>query len=614
MVEPSIYVALLIALGAAAQWLAWRVNLPAILPLLIIGFIVGPLTGLVKPLEFVSEDLLFPSVGLAVGLILFEGGLTLRLPEVKEVRRVVLNLISIGALLTWLLVTLASYLLIGLALPIALLFGALVIVTGPTVIGPLMRSVRAAPRVANILKWEGILIDPIGALVAVLVFEFLLLGSSGSALGHTLLSLVLFVIAGTLVGGVGGLAFTLLLRRRFVPDYLVNLVALALVFSVYAGSNALASESGLLATTVMGMLMANLRAPNIDEILTFKEDLSLLFISLLFIVLAANIELAAFVTALSWQSLALVAVIMFVVRPINIFVSTAGSPLSWREKLFLSWIAPRGIVAASVTSLFASQLTRAEVGGAEVLVPLVFIIIVGSVTLNSLTAKPVAQLLGVAEPEPQGVLLLGAHNVSRRLAAFLQTEGFNTLLADTNYANIAAARLDGLNAYYGSPLSGRADEEMRLSGIGNLLALTSNDEANALAAIKFARSFDSTNVFQLKPGESDRDTLDEKRRGRLVFGSGTTFEELEACFRAGELKKTTLTASFTRKDFEKRNEGYMPLFIIRTGVRGKTLVVVSGASLDLSAGDTLVSLVPDEVAAAKTKIAEIESEREVLEV
>ena len=606
MVEPSFYVALLIALGAAAQWLAWRVNLPAILPLLLIGFVVGPLTGLVHPLEFISEELLFPAVGLAVGLILFEGGLTLRFPEVREVRRVVLNLISVGALLTWLLVTLASYLLIGLTLPLALLFGALVIVTGPTVIGPLMRSVRAAPRVANILKWEGILIDPIGALVAVLVFEFLLLGNSGSAVGHTLLSLVLFLVVGVVVGGVGGLTFTFLLRRRFIPDYLVNLVALALVFSIYAGANLLAPESGLLATTVMGMVMANLRAPNIGEILTFKEDLSLLFISLLFIVLAANLELGAFVAALSWQSLALVAVIMFMIRPINIFVSTIGSPLSWREKLFLSWIAPRGIVAASVTSLFASRLTRAEVSGAEVLVPLVFIIIVGSVALNSLTAKPVARLLGVAEPEPQGVLLLGAHAVARRLADFLQTEGFTTMLADTNYANIAAARLAGLNAYYGSPLSERADEELRLSGIGTLLALTSNDEANALAAIKFTRTFGGAHVFQLKPGESERDTLDEERRGRLLFGRGTTFAELEARFQTGELKKTPLTEAFTHKDFEANNEEYTLLFIIR----GKTLVVVSGVTLDLAAGDTLVSLVPNEVEAVKTRSADLNAELE----
>ena len=590
MLEPGLYIALVIGLGATAQWLAWRVNLPAILPLLLIGFTVGPLLGLVRPLELVSEELLFPSVGLAVGLILFEGGLTLRLPEVKEVRQVVVNLISVGALLTWLLSASAGWLIGGLEPPVALLFGALIIVTGPTVIGPLMRSVRPIPRLANILKWEGILIDPVGALVAVLVFEFLLLGS-GEALGHTLLSLVRFVGVGAVAGVVGGVMFTFLLRRRLIPDYLINLVALALVFVVYAGSNAVAAESGLLATTAMGFVMANLSAPNIGNILTFKEDLSLLFISLLFIVLAANIELASFVAALSWQSLLLVAVVMFVIRPLNIFVSTLNSPLSWREKLFLSWIAPRGIVAASVTSLFASSLTRADVAGAELLVPFVFIIIVGTVTLNSLTAKPVARLLGVAEPEPQGVFILGAHNTARQIAAFLHGEGFEVQVADTNFANVSAARLAGLNTYYGTPLSERSDEDLRLSGIGKLLALTPNDEANALAAIKFTRQFGSTHVYQLKPDRDERDSLNEERRGRLAFAQGTTFRELEQRLATDDLKKTSITEAFSLKDFEALNAGYLPMFIIR----GKTVEIVSGKLSTLEPGDALVSLVPAEV-------------------
>ncbi len=585
MSEPGLYIALLIGLGATAQWLAWRVNLPAILPLLLIGFAVGPLLGLVNPLEFVGEDLLFPSIGLAVGLILFEGGLTLRLPEVREVRLVVINLISVGALLTWLLAALAGWLLVGLEPPVALLFGALIIVTGPTVIGPLMRSVRPTPRLANILKWEGILIDPVGALVAVLVLEVLL--GSGEALGHTLLSLVRFVGVGAVVGVLGGVLFTFLLRRRVIPDYLINLVALALVFVVYAGSNAVAHESGLLATTAMGFVMANLRAPNIGEVLAFKEDLTLLFISLLFIVLAANIELASFVAALSWQSLLLVAVVMFVIRPINVFVSTLNSPLSWREKLFLSWVAPRGIVAASVTSLFATRLTNAGVAGAELLVPFVFIIIVGTVTLNSLTAKPVARLLGVAEPEPQGVFILGAHPAARQIGTFLQTEGFDVQVADTNFDNVAAARLGGLSAYYGTPLSERSDEELRLSGIGKLLALTPNDEANALAAIKFTRQFGSTHVYQLKPGRHERDTLDEERRGRLVFGPGTTFGELEQLAANGKLRKTPITETFTKEKFEALNGDYLPMFVIR----GKTVEIVSG-TLTLEPGDALVSLVP----------------------
>jgi len=589
---PGFYIALLLALGAAAQWLAWRVNLPAILPLLLIGFAVGPVFGLVDPAELIGEELLFPAVGLAVGLILFEGGLTLRLPEVKEIRRVVLSLTTVGAVTTWLLAALAGHLIINLSLPLAFLFGALVIVTGPTVIGPLIRSVRPIPRVANILKWEGILIDPLGALVAVLVFEFLLIGNRGEALSATLPLFLRFIATGALVGCLGGFVFTFFLRRRLVPDYLLNVTALALVFSVFASANLFAPESGLLATTVMGILMANLRAPNVEEILSFKEDLSILFISLLFIVLAANIELDAFLTALSWQSLALVAVVMLVIRPLNVFVSTYASPLSLREKLFLSWIAPRGIVAAAVTSLFAERLGAAGFEGADVLASFVFIVIIGTVTLNSLTAKPLARLLGVAEPDPQGFLILGAHGAARRIAAFLQQEGFHVVVSDTNFVNVAAARREGLNAYHGSPLSERSDDELRLSGIGKLLALTPNDEANALTALKFTREFGSSNVYQLKPSRSpfERDNLSEERRGRLIFHGGTTYRELNARFEGGEIKKILITDTFRREDLEARcGRDYLPMFLIRD----KTAQVVTDELSELEPSTSLVALVPE---------------------
>ena len=589
--NPGFFIALTVALGAVAQWVAWRVNLPAILPLLIIGFLIGPVFGVVAPSEFIGEELLFPAIGLAVGLILFEGGLTLRLPEVREVRRVVLNLVIIGALITWLGATAAAYYIVGLNLSLASLFGALVIVTGPTVIGPLIRNVRPTSRIANVLKWEGILIDPVGALVAVLVFEYILLGNRSEALGQTILLFLRFLTVGTIVGVIGGLFLAFLLRRRFIPDYLINFVSLALVFTVFAISNGFAEESGLLATTVMGIIMANRHVPNIEGILSFKEDLTILFISLLFLILAANIELTSFMEALSWQSLLLVAVIMLVIRPLNVFASTMRSPLSLREKLFLSWIAPRGIVAAAVTSLFTARLVAAGFEGAGVLTSLVFIVIVGTVALNSLTAKPIAQFLGVAEPDPQGLLIMGAHSVARRIAAFLKGEGFSVVVSDTNWSNVATARIEGLEAYYGSPLSERSDDDLRLSGIGNLLALTSNDEANALAALKFAREFGSGHVFQLEPGRSSRarENLSQEQRGRLIFHGGTTYAQLNNLFnRGGELKKTPITAEFSLEDFEAvHGTDYLPMFVIR----GKRITMVTDESLELEPGAVLVSLV-----------------------
>lgn len=593
--QPALAIAAIVTLGAGAQWFAWRVGLPAILPLLVVGFVAGPLLGWLDPGGLVGNDLLFPAVSLAVGLILFEGGLTLSLPEVRETRGVVIRLVTVGALVTWLGATLAAWSLVGLSAPIAFLFGALVIVTGPTVIGPLLRIVRPSARIGNVLKWEGILVDAIGAMVAVLVFEFLLIENREMALGQTVLLFVRFILTGTVVGAVAGFALAFLLRRRMVPDYLVNLVALAFVFAAFAGAGALAPEAGLLATVLMGMVISNLKVPNITDLLSFKEDLTVLFISLLFIVLAANVNLEAFMSALSLPSLALLAVIIVVIRPLAVFASTLGSTLSWREKLFLGWIAPRGIVAAAVSSLFASKLIAAGFEGAESLVPLVFLVIVGTVLLGSLTAKPVAEALRVAEPDPQGFLILGAHPIARRIAAFLKEQGLGVMLADTNWSNVAAARLEGLPAYYGSLLSDRSDDEIRLSGLGRLLALTSNDEANALSALKYARSFGSQNVYQLAPGRAgtERDGLSTDQRGRVAFGRDVDYDRLERLFdRGAVLSRTELSERVGAEDARRRSDAsQVPLFLLQNG----SVKVLTEDGPTPEAGGTLVSLVaPDE--------------------
>jgi NhaP-type Na+/H+ or K+/H+ antiporter len=589
---PALAIAGIVALGAAAQWLAWRIGLPAILPLLLVGFLVGPLLGWVDPTLIVGETLLFPAISLAVGLILFEGGLTLSLPEVRETRGVVIRLVTVGAVVTWLSGTLAAWWLVDLPLPLAFLFGALIIVTGPTVIGPLLRIVRPSAKVGNVLKWEGILIDAIGAMVAVLVFEFLLIENREQALGSTVLLFLRFILTGGVVGAVAGYLLAWLLRRRLIPDYLINVVALATVFAAFAGASALAPEAGLLATVLMGMVIANRGVPNITDLLSFKEDLTVLSISLLFIVLAANIELASFVAVLNLGSLALLGAVILVIRPAAVFLSTLGSSLDLREKAFLGWIAPRGIVAAAVSSLFASKLVAAGFEGAESLVPLVFLVIASTVLLGSLSAKPVAQALGVAEPDPQGFLILGAHGMARRIAKFLKGEGLPVLLADTNWSNVAAARLEGLPAYYGSVLSDRSDDEVRLSGIGRLLALTSNDEANALAALKYARAFGSQNVFQLAPGRSrpSREGLSIEQRGRLAFGPEVDYARLEELFdRGAVLSRSEIDGRGAATEANERDDANaVPLFLI-SGGRVRCLARDDGVAGD--AAGTLVSLV-----------------------
>jgi len=589
--HPALAIAAVIALGAGAQWLAWRLHLPAILPLLSIGFVVGPVLGWLRPSEVFGDGLLYPAVSLAVGLVLFEGGLTLRLSELHETRRVIFYLVTVGALVTWLGSAAAAYWLGALPGSLALLFGALVIVTGPTVIGPLLRIVRPTARVANVLKWEGIIIDVVGAMVAVLVSEALLLGTAQPAPAHTVLLLGRFLLVGAAAGALAGYALAWLLKTRAMPDYLINVVSLATLFAAFTLSNAVTDESGLLAAVVMGVVLANLRVPNIGALLSFKEDLSVLFVSMLFVVLAANLQLASFAAELTWRGLALLLVLVLVTRPAGVLLSSLRSPLSWREKLFLSGIAPRGIVAAAVSSLFASKLTAAGFEQARSLPPLVFLMIVGTVLLASLSARPLGVRLGVADPDPQGFLILGADPVARTVARALHSQRVEVLLADTNFSHVAAARVEGLQAYYGSLLSDRSDDELRLSGIGRLLALTSNDEANALTALKYAREFGSANVFQLAPGRSgdDRGRLGGERRGRSLFGDDVTYPRVQTLVRAGAtVKRTELTERFGLEAYlERYGSACVPLFV----QEGKRIDVVAAGDPPPEAGSALFALV-----------------------
>jgi len=573
--HPDLAIAAIIGLGIGAQWLAWRARVPAILPLLVIGFLVGPLLGWLRPWEIFPAELFFPLVSMAVGLILFEGGLTLRFAELRTTRRVVVNLVTWGALVTWLAGAAAAYFVAGLNIQLSLLFGSLVMVTGPTVIAPLLRIVRPNANVASVLKWESIIIDAVGALVAVLVLEAVVLHSRAEPIASIALLLGRFIIVGTATGAVGGLLLSWLLRKRAVPDYLVNVTALAFLFVTFSVANVFSSEAGLLAAVVMGILVANTGVPNLDALLSFKEDLTVLLVSMLFVALAANIELSSFLAVMTWPPLLLVALVVLVIRPLNVLLSSIGSRLSTNERLFIAWIGPRGIVAAAVTSLFAVRLQDIGLEGADDLVPLVFMVIVVTVLLASLTAKPLGLRLGVADPEPQGVLLLGAHPVARLIGRALSELGVNVLLADTNWNNVAQAREEELQTYFGSLLSDRSEDRLRLAGIGKLVALTSNDEANALTALKYAREFGKSNLFQVAPRAHDDlgKRLGGEHRGRWLSTDELSFEDLEDLHRAGATIDTVeLTDQYSLADYQSEHgEKAVPLFI----VNGKMVKVVS---------------------------------------
>ncbi len=582
----------MIILGIGAQWLAWRLRLPAILLLLLVGVLVGPITHFLAP-EALLGPLLLPWVSLSVAVILFEGGLSLRLTDLSQIGSVVRNLLTLGLGITWLVSACAAYFLLGFDLPLALLLGAILVVTGPTVIGPLLRDVQPTARLGSILRWEGILNDPLGAMLAVLVFEAIFAGVPHGAATLVLLGVLKTLAIGGVAGFLGARLVVLLLKHYWVPDFLQNAVSLTIVVAAFWLSNLLQAEAGLLAVTLMGVLLANQRDVSIRHIVEFKENLRVLLISSLFIVLAARMR-AENLAYIGGSSLVFLAVLILVARPTAVFLSTWGSELSLRERLFLAWMAPRGIVAAAVSSVFALRLAEAGHPQALLLVPVTFLVIMGTVALYGLTASRVARWLGVAWPNPQGVLMVGAHSWARTLAGALQEKGFPVALVDTNWTHVAAARMMGLRASYANVLSERIVDELDLQGIGRLLALTPNDEVNSLAALHFAEVFGRAEVYQLplhQEESSPKGEVPQHLHGRFLFGRGMTYEVLAERFAAGAVVKAPrLTKEFDYEAFCRLyGEGALPLFLISD--TGKLIIATEDEPLSPRPGHILISLV-----------------------
>ena len=595
-IEPGLVLTGMLVIGFLCQWLAWRAKLPAIVFLLLAGLLLGPLSGLLRP-DALLGDLLFPVVSLAVAVILFEGSLSLRFHELPGIGGVVRGLVSYGALMALLLLAAAGHLVAGLAWPLALLFGALTCVTGPTVITPMLRTLRPNARIANTLRWEGIVIDPLGALFAVLTYEVVVSREEGHALGVFLGT----VFCGVVLGVVAAWLLGLLLRRQLIPEYLQNFGVLAAVLLAFTVSNGLAHDAGLLTVTIMGIALGNMRNVHVDDILDFKEHLTTLLVSLLFILLAARLPWPL-PGHLLWEGAVIFLLAQFVIRPLSVLVASLGGGLSWRERALLGWVAPRGIVAASVSALFALRLHALGVAGAEALVPLVFILIVGTVVLQSATARPLARWLKVAEPEPRGVLIFGADAVARGVGRALHEAGFRVVLADDDHDGIRRARMEGLHTFFGNPASPHAERNLDLVGIGRLLAMSVHRERNTLACLHYRQEFGRHKVYRLRvlaPEEStDRTALADTLLAPPLFDETMTharFAELLA--RGWRIKTTRLSATF---DWPHFIEEYGPDGVLLFGVEEKGALRVASTKRELEPkpGWTVIALVPPATEAA----------------
>ncbi|UOB19386.1 cation:proton antiporter [Abyssalbus ytuae] len=502
----------IVILGILAQWVAWRFKIPAILPLILIGLAVGPLFTLIsengeKLIEPVwSEEkgyglfpgeMLFNFVSLAISVILFEGSLTLKRNEVLNVGPVIIKLITAGTIITFICAGIASHFLFNLTWSISFLFAALIIVTGPTVIAPILRNIPLKKDVSAVLKWEGILIDPIGAVAAVLMFEFISIGQGQEYTQQALIEFGKTVIIGFSIGFSAAYALYFAIKRNTVPHYLLNVIALSSVLGVFILSEQFAHESGLLSVVVMGMVLGNIDLPNIKELLYFKESLSVLLISILFILLAANIDMEDLQLIYNWNTLILFGIVVFIIRPFGVLVSTQGSGLKLNEKLFISWVGPRGIVAAGIASLFGTRLALEGEPGAEYITPLVFVIVLGTVLLNATTARLFAKISGVFLNESNGILIVGASNMARLVAKYLQKNERHVVLIDSNKENIEKAKAMDLDALEANIFSEDLSDNPELSDIGYLLALTGSVEVNKHAISRFKNQLGENGTFRL---------------------------------------------------------------------------------------------------------------------
>jgi len=594
----------IIILGILAQWSAWKLKIPAILPLILIGLAVGPIATLftadgAKLIEPIwnGESGLFPGeslfyfVSLAISIILFEGGLTLRKGEVLNVGPVIVKLITVAVMVTFIGAAIAAYFLFDLSWQISFLFAALIIVTGPTVITPILRNIPLKKDVSAILKWEGILIDPIGALFAVLVFEFISAGEGREFTQTALIEFGKIVLFGFTFGFTFAHALAFGIKKNVIPHYLLNVFTLATVLGVFVLADLFAHESGLLAVVIMGMVLGNINLPNIKELLYFKESLSVLLISILFILLAANMEIEELLLVYNWNALILFAVVVFLIRPLGVFLSSINSSLKLNEKIFISWVGPRGIVAAGIASLFGLKLASQGVEGAEYITPLVFMIVLGTVLLNATTARLFAQLVGVFLKNSEGILIIGASSISRLIGAYLKKNNRHVVLVDNNRINVQKAKDLGIEAIEGSVYSDDLGNNIELNDVGYLMAMTGNTEINKTAIKRFQKHFGENGSFRVVSADEMSDPESNPNEG--LFSHTDDYIRLsDVARRFPEIKEIELNSKEHYEgliEISKTDHELIPLFV-KNKEGDLNIISTSNEEIEIEEGFLLVYL------------------------
>ena len=609
--------ALVLALAVGAQWLGWRLRLPALLFLLVIGFALGQW---VTPDEIIGRQLLFDGVNLSVAIILFEGSLGLKLREVRDLGRPILRLCTVTAGIAWVLITLAAMAL-GFDGRVSLLLGAILIVTGPTVINPILRQLRPTRRVSALLRWEGIVVDPLGAILALLVYQAIS-SIGGSSIGQGVLDLALTLLVGLLFAAPIGWVVTAMMRRHLIPDFLQGVIFVGVAVGTCVGANFLREESGLVAVTMLGIYLANQRNLELEPVIEFKEHLQVLLVGVLFIMLAGRVTPSQIGDILP-TGLIFVALLVLVIRPVSVMLGLTRTETTRQERILMAFMAPRGIVAASVASIFAMEFSESashvreqakeiaesdperakqlvsfadQIAGmasqVDRLVPLVFLVIVCTVAIYGLGIGRLAGKLGLASASPRGVMFAGSPAWSIDTAKTLRDLDVPTLIVTRRAYDLYAARKAGLRCEAADFLSEYATEDMDLAGIASMVACTPDDDTNSIASVHYRRALGRANVFQLErldEGDAEDATTGTAQilKARTAFDPPTTHSAMDKMWRSGKrVRRVELDENRTWEQFRQAMPEAVVMFVVKPSS-------VNVANVDMNGpkdGDTIIYL------------------------
>ncbi|MAS87273.1 MAG: hypothetical protein CMH30_04765 [Micavibrio sp.] len=545
----SIQIMIIAIASIVAQWSAWKLHIPSIIFLLGVGFLLGPVTGIVQP-DILMGDLLKPAIAAAVAIILFEGSLQLHFKDLRETSNAVRHVTVFGAPIGWFLISCAAHYVAGLEWAVAVTIGGILVVTGPTVIMPMLRQARLNSRVGSILKWEGIVNDPLGVIFAILAYEFFVAGDHGHSITNFFwqngLTLGIIVVASFLLAHLIKRIFD----RGYMPEYLKTPFLFSTVLTVFFSCNQFLHESGLIAVTILGVTLTNIHTASLEDIKRFKENITILLVSGVFILLTADLDVSVLLQ-LDWRSILFIVMLLFIIRPITILICSIGTQMTRNEIVLTGLIAPRGVVCAAMAGVVGPLLSDAGfIDGAKIL-PIAFAVVVISVVLHSLMIKPLAKNLQLTTSETNGVIIAGAYPWSIQLAEILKSRNVPVMLVDNNWTALGKARLADIPVFYGELLSEETELTLEFNKYNIVLAFTPNPAYNALVCEKFGYEFGMERVFRISPDDSDmpeRRKISHTVQGLPFLTNKTTLYSLWSRFEEGWRFRTTRVGKREKED------------------------------------------------------------------